>query len=501
MGEDHRARRRVVAVDEIGADEERDLVRRLWHERDVAVDEGAPRGDAAPARRDVAAGREDGAGRERHDIGRGRHVHVRHDHLRGLLGAGHLTDERRRHRLARGARPRRRRDGERAARARHAGGARRAARARRARGARHAARAARAGARRARGARRAGRPRRAGRARGARRARSAGARRARGAGARRARGAGLAASGAGRGCRCRRRSSSLRANAVAQRMKSKAKLVRAWIVPPDDGSIEHGFPSAGQARVRFGAPAPRTVHQGATERVIAEAPVAQQDHAMREGARKLLVVRHAEQREPFGAQPAQQRDELADALTVERARGLVHEQRLGREREGARDRGALLLAARQLVRARVGARRDAAALEQRARLPRRLVGPAARHVDGRLDDVLEHREVREEVPLLEHEPDAAAHARDRAVVVGRPRRERVVAHAHRARVGGLETVEAAQQRRLADARGTHDGDGLARVDAQRDAVEQRARAQPLRESDGFDHRARRAVTPRPAGVP
>ena len=105
----------------------------------------------------------------------------------------------------------------------------------------------------------------------------------------------------------------------------------------------------------------------------------------------------------------------SDALAVERARRLVHEQRLGGEREGARDGGALLLAARELVRAGVGARRDADALEQRARLAGR-----RRRARGRATwmgaSMTFSSTVRcgKEVPLLEDEADAPTHAREGA---------------------------------------------------------------------------------------
>ena len=234
------------------------------------------------------------------------------------------------------------------------------------------------------------------------------------------------------------------------------------------------------------------MHQGGAAAVCAgliaeERPVAQHHHPIRERAREVLVVRDEQERQPLGAQAAQQRDERARALAVERARGLVHEQRLGREGEGARDGGALQFAAGKLARAGVGARRDAHALEQRARVAQRRLGRASCDVDGRERDVLDDREVREEVPLLEHEADAAAHARDGALVVGLAGAERVAAHAHRAGVGALEPVEAAQQRRLARARRAHDGDRLARAHAQRDAVEERAPTEALREPGDLDH--------------
>ena len=71
--------------------------------------------------------------------------------------------------------------------------------------------------------------------------------------------------------------------------------------------------------------------------------------------------------------------------------------------------------------------------------------------------VLEHREVREQVELLEHHADVAAHRVDRLHVVG----ELDAVDDEVARLMLLEPVDAADQRGLARARRAADDDALA----------------------------------------
>ena len=100
-------------------------------------------------------------------------------------------------------------------------------------------------------------------------------------------------------------------------------------------------------------------------------------------------------------------EHLADQLGVERAGDLVEQHRPRAGRERARDRHPLLLAAGEVVGAVVLAAREAEAVEQRAR---RLLGLArAAPVRALIaeDDVLEHRQVREQVVGLEDEPEPA----------------------------------------------------------------------------------------------
>jgi hypothetical protein len=79
--------------------------------------------------------------------------------------------------------------------------------------------------------------------------------------------------------------------------------------------------------------------------------------------------------------------------------------------DSARDRDALLLAARQLARKLVRVRLQADALEQLQALVGRLVLAAAEHLDLRDGQVLGDRQVREQLEVLEHHPDLRAQLR------------------------------------------------------------------------------------------
>jgi hypothetical protein len=109
-------------------------------------------------------------------------------------------------------------------------------------------------------------------------------------------------------------------------------------------------------------------------------------------------------RHALGLELAEQVQDLADQLRVQRAGHLVEQHQPRRRDQRPRDRHALLLTTGELVRVRVGPRRQPDALEHR---PGEVVGVAARHpVDqpGRQGDVVEHAHVREQVEGLEHHP-------------------------------------------------------------------------------------------------
>ena len=140
---------------------------------------------------------------------------------------------------------------------------------------------------------------------------------------------------------------------------------------------------------------------------------------------------------------SQRRSSFPD-LGIEGAERLVEQQhfRLDGERPGQRD--ALPLAAGQLRRTTVGHEIELDELEQVADAPVDLGAgrPPVAGPDPQAErDVLEHRHVTEERVMLEHEADAPiAHVAIRGVLVFEQ---------HRARVGGLQPRNHAQQRRLA----------------------------------------------------
>jgi hypothetical protein len=214
-----------------------------------------------------------------------------------------------------------------------------------------------------------------------------------------------------------------------------------------------------------------------------------EQHAVGHLARKAHLVRDAHHGHAVAREVAHHQQHLADHLGVERAGGLVeqHQRRLHRER--ARDGHALLLAAGEFARPRVGLVRQAHALQQRHRALVGLLAREAAQLHGRHRAVLQHREVREQVELLEHEADARAEG-----VHVQPRRVDVLAVDHdAARLDRLQPVEGADQRRLARARRPAHHDDLALVDGLGHVDQGVVAAVPLVDFVEFDHAVTLAV--------
>src|SRR3984957_14362401 len=95
-------------------------------------------------------------------------------------------------------------------------------------------------------------------------------------------------------------------------------------------------------------------------------------------------------------------------LLVERAERLVHEQDIGLQAQGARQRGALAHATRQLARIVIGEIREPDRIERvlGALLALGLAHALEHHAEL---DVLDHRAPREQRVLLEHEGDLLRH--------------------------------------------------------------------------------------------
>ena len=135
------------------------------------------------------------------------------------------------------------------------------------------------------------------------------------------------------------------------------------------------------------------------------APVAHAHHPLGVLGDLLLVGDHDE-RAARRVQVVEQVQHARGAGAVERAGGLVGQQQHRVRDDRARDRHALLLAARQLRRvvARPGAEPDQ--LQRGQRPPPALRGPDP-GVGQRQLDVAERGGARDEVERLEHEPDLA----------------------------------------------------------------------------------------------
>jgi hypothetical protein len=101
--------------------------------------------------------------------------------------------------------------------------------------------------------------------------------------------------------------------------------------------------------------------------------------------------------------------------------------------------------------------------EQRQRLGGSIAGCVTRDAEGHLD-VLSRRKLRQQVVKLEHETHVPVPEPHPRIVVHRP--DVCVADANRSGIEGIESPEHVQQRALADAGRTDDGDHLTRLHGQ-----------------------------------
>ncbi len=142
--------------------------------------------------------------------------------------------------------------------------------------------------------------------------------------------------------------------------------------------------------------------------VLDDRPAVHHHDAIGRLAREAHLVGDADHRHAVARELLHHVEHVADRLGVERARRLVeqHQRRVHGER--ARDRDALLLAAGELAGIRVALVGEADACEQALGVGDGLVPRDAAHAHRRLDDVVEHRQVRPEVEALEDEADLDA---------------------------------------------------------------------------------------------
>ncbi len=185
--------------------------------------------------------------------------------------------------------------------------------------------------------------------------------------------------------------------------------------------------------------------------------------AVGDGERLVVVVGDEDGRRAGGAQGLAQveREALAQP-PVERGEGLVEQEQAGARRERPRERDALALAPAE--------RRDRAPLvpgepDDVEQLGHARVALGARQPRDPVGDVARDVAVREELALLEHEPEPAAVHGDAREVAAVPR--------HGARGDRLEPRDGAQQARLAAAARPEQGEHLAGRDVERDARDRR----------------------------
>src|SRR5664280_715061 len=181
------------------------------------------------------------------------------------------------------------------------------------------------------------------------------------------------------------------------------------------------------------------IHLGRTSRLL-DTSLAHDDQLVSEGERLGLVVRHVHGREGERAEKTEELgSEVLPEFRVECGERFVEEQNARPEREGARERHALLLAAGEPV--------DGAALEaphpdrlENLAGARRALGlpHAARAEPER--NVLKHGEMRKERVALEHHPDVA--------LLGGDVRDVPPIQQHRARIGIREPRDHPEGRAL-----------------------------------------------------
>ena len=219
------------------------------------------------------------------------------------------------------------------------------------------------------------------------------------------------------------------------------------------------------------------------------AAAVEEGHPVGDVACEAQFVGDEQQGHAFTGQPAQHRQHLAAQFRVEGAGGFVAKEDLRFHRQGPGDGHALLLPARQLGRPVMRAVRQPHLRQQVHRLLPRLGHGHPVHMERSFHHVLESRPVREEVELLEDHPGAAAQSLTQGAVggLGGPGLDAHVAEAQGSRIGGLEPVEASQQRALAATARAEEGHDFAGRLPVVDAVEHGHGAETFPQSDDLDH--------------
>ena len=151
---------------------------------------------------------------------------------------------------------------------------------------------------------------------------------------------------------------------------------------------------------------------------------------------------------------------LVDHLRVERGRRLVEEHADRIHRQRPRNRDALLLPAGELSRKFVFLRNQADAVEQLQAALDRLFAAAVQHLDLSQRQVVDDLQVREQLEVLEHHPDA----RPQLGEIGLGVAHRNPVDGDRALLEWLQGVDALDERRLARAGRPANDDHFALLD-------------------------------------
>ena len=218
--------------------------------------------------------------------------------------------------------------------------------------------------------------------------------------------------------------------------------------------------------------------------VLEDHALVHKDHAVGHRAGKGHLVRDDDHGHAVGSELAHDLEHLSHDLGVERGGRLVEQHNLRIHAQGTSDGHALFLTTGQAAH---GGVRELFESHARQMLHRNFFSLGLAHLferDGRKRAVVEHIHVVEQVKALEHHTDVLT----QFVNVAALGREILAVEPDVARVRGLEQVEAAQEGRLARTRGADDGDDLAGVNGQVDALEHLERAEALAQALDADER-------------
>ena len=220
--------------------------------------------------------------------------------------------------------------------------------------------------------------------------------------------------------------------------------------------------------------------------VAGQPPVVERDHAAAHLVDHLAVVRRHHDRRPGAVDPVEQLHDPDRGVGVEVPGRLVADQKRRVVDDGARDRDALLLTARELVGKRGHLVREPDEVEHLGHLAADRAAAFALHLQ-RVGDVLGRRTVREQLEVLEDAADVAAQVRHLRALEAR----QVAAADDDLARGRLDLLQhEPDHRRLARAGGPDDEDEVALLDHERD-VRQRGDIRLVDLAHGVenDHRA------------
>src|SRR5581483_5559677 len=234
----------------------------------------------------------------------------------------------------------------------------------------------------------------------------------------------------------------------------------------------------GSRRPRRRGRTPSRVRSRDGDRLADDGAVAHREPPRRAGGEAGVVRRDDHRRAALGGEPGEQVDHVGARFRVEVPGRLVGEDYPRLDGERARDRDALLLAAGELRRQVVCPLGEADLAQEREGAQPQLLARNSRRGEAGLD-VLERRQRRDQVELLEDEAEGAQPQLGELVVA---ELGQVAAfEEHVAGGGTVERAEELQQRRLARPARPLQRDELARLDRQVDAVDGADLDRPLAE--------------------